>query len=255
MNNRPVFLSIKAQNNRKIMEIINRMTRKNNIKKVGKGFKDNIGRISNLVASGKRNEEETRRWCIDVLKGAMGYKDDEIETESKVLGKRVDIALKKGNSIFMVIECKAASVKLNSAAINQSASYAIALGAEWAVVTNGHQWMLHHVSPSRGGEPDIVQIFDISILDDDGVSDYDAMCLYLLTLKAIENGDTKHEFHSCNCATAESLFSALVDDETMTFISKKMEYNYKKNMGIDVSVDKEVIAEYIKDIQNIVFFG
>ena len=112
------------------------------LNKIDRAFGDQLERLISMIQKGKRNEEETRLWILDVIKTGLGYKNEDIETESKILGQRIDIALKSGGNVFMVIECKAATIKLNKAAINQAATYAIGLGAEWAVVTNGHRWRL-----------------------------------------------------------------------------------------------------------------
>ena len=60
---------------------------------INKGFSDNIGRLAKMISKGTRNEDETRRWIIDVLKQGFGYTDDDIETEYKALGQRVDLSL------------------------------------------------------------------------------------------------------------------------------------------------------------------
>lgn len=230
------------------MGILERMGKRKSIKNVSKGFIANIGRISQLVAGGKRNEEEVRRWCIDVLKSAMGYKDSEIETELKIMGRRVDIALKRDDKVFLVIECKAANVKLNDAAVNQAASYAVGLGSEWAAVTNGHSWKLYHVTPTKGIEPEIVELFDVSILDDDGISDDDAFNLYLLTAKAIFSGDTIELFHEINCLSFERLIEAVKTEEVSKLISLKIRESYKRNMGVSVNVGQEEVASYMEEI-------
>jgi predicted type IV restriction endonuclease len=229
------------------MQLLKNIKRRNSFKKIDKGFKSQIGRIASLVASGKRNEEETRRWCIDVLKTAMGYKDSEIETESKVLGQRVDIALKNNGKVFLVIECKAATVKLNQAAINQAATYAVGLGAEWAVVTNGHNWMLYHVSPTKGIEPDVIEIFNVSILDEDGISEDDAYYLYLLTSESIFSGETKQAFHDINCLSYANIQAAINNKDVLNLICKNMEANYRKNMGVAVDVSPDEIAPFINE--------
>ena len=88
--------------------ILGKINKKSRLSKINKEFKQQISRIATQIAKGKRNEEETRRWCVDILRSAMGYKDSDIETELTVLGRRVDIALKDSDKVFMVIECKAA---------------------------------------------------------------------------------------------------------------------------------------------------
>lgn len=227
--------------------VLSKFTRKSRIKKINKEFQQQVGRIALQVSRGKRNEEETRRWCVDLLKSpAMGYKEEDIETEARVLGKKVDIALKDDGKIFMVIECKAATVNANNNAINQAASYAVGLGAVWAVVTNGHNWSLYHVSPTKGVEPDITEIFDISILDEDGVSEDDAHCFYLLTKAAIDSGETKELFHDINCTSTGRMKSAVMSDEVVAVIRSKLEKDYREKMGVSVSIENQDVIDYFE---------
>ena len=161
------------------------LTGKKPIKKVskmtiGKGFKDNIGRLAKTISKGKRNEDETRRWIIDVLKEGLGYTEDDIETECTVLGKRADIVLMNGKQILAVIECKSANVQIKQTAINQAANYAIALGTEWAIATNGQSWGLYHVEQGKNNSPEIVELFSIELLDEDGISKDDISSLAML---------------------------------------------------------------------------
>ncbi len=227
---------------------LGKISKKSRLNKINKEFATQIGRIATQIAKGKRNEEETRRWCVDLLRSAMGYKDSEIETELSVLGQRVDIALKKGNHVFMVIECKAATMKLNNAAICQAANYAVALGADWAVVTNGHTWMLFHVAPVRGGEPDVVMVFDVSILDDDGLSKADVGYLYLLTKEAVSAGETMMGFHEANCITAERFKKALYCDEAVSAIVRRLESDYRTAMGVPVSIANDQVRSILMEL-------
>lgn len=233
--------------------VFSKFSKKSKIKKIGKEFQQQVGRIAMQLSKGRRNEEEARRWCVDLLKSpAMGYKEEDIETEARVLGKRVDIALKDDGRIFMVIECKAATVNINGNAINQAASYAVGLGAEWAAVTNGHNWCLYHVSATKGVEPDITEIFDISILDEDGVSEDDSYYLYLLTRFAIDSGETKELFHEINCTSVSRMRAAVLSDETVRLICKNLEDNYKEKMGISIAVDESEVYEFFEEMFDII---
>lgn len=227
---------------------LGKISKKSRLNKINKEFATQIGRIATQIAKGKRNEEETRRWCVDLLRSAMGYKDSEIETELSVLGQRVDIALKKGNHVFMVIECKAATMKLNNAAICQAANYAVALGADWAVVTNGHTWMLFHVAPVRGGEPELVMVFDVSILDDDGLSKDDVGCLYLLTREAVTSGETMQSFHEVNCMMPERLMAAMSCDEAVSAVVRRLESDYRTSMGAAVTITHDEVRTLVTDL-------
>lgn len=214
--------------------------------KIGKEISQHIGRIATQIASGKRNEEETRRWVVDMVRSAFGYKDDEIETELKVLGQRVDVALLDDGDVIAVIECKAATVQLGPSVLNQAANYAAALNAEWAILTNGNRWMMFHVVSRKGREPSIHQLFDVEVLDDDGLSKDDISNLYLITKQAILSGETKMEFHQGNVMAGEYLKTAISQPDVLTLIASKLKATYKANHGVTIEVNQELLKDILE---------
>jgi predicted type IV restriction endonuclease len=206
-------------------------------KKIETAIKRQIGRLFSSVQSGKRNEEETRIWILDFLKAGLGYKDHEIETEVKMLGKRADIVLKEHDQIFLVIECKSANVKLTKAAILQASAYAISVGASWAVVANGQRWQLFHVSPTKGVEPDITQIFDIELLDEDGLSEDDIFYLSLLQKESLKNGAARELYHTINAVSIKRIHDEIAHPDIVKVLCKRLEERYRRKMGVVVTID------------------
>lgn len=222
---------------------------------IAKGFSDNIGRLAKTISKGRRNEDETRRWVIDVLKDGLGYSEDDIETECAILGKRVDIALSHNDKIFAVIECKAANVSLKQTAINQAANYALALGAEWAITTNGQAWGLYHVEQAKASEPEIIEVFYIELLDEDGISKEDVDMLSLLTKKSILSGDTDENFNLMRILQPKNLYNAILSDSSINTICKELLKQYKKRYKIEFEDGvlnkedvKEIIESYLQDM-------
>lgn len=235
----------KEQRDRQVNESKEEVKIKN---KIANGFRKHHDRLLSIISKGKRNESEIIRYCLDVIKDGLGFSDKEIETELKVLGKRVDIAIKKDEKILMIIECKAANVRLTPAVRNQAARYATNLGTEWAVVTNGHIWQLNRIIQHPGKEPDCIEIFDISLTDEDGISDYEISCLYLLTSYSIESGDTDSDAHHCACTSFKRFATVMCSDKVIEFICKELSDSYQKEIGLHVKVDKEDIEDYVYDI-------
>ncbi len=211
-------------------------------------FQEMYDRLNLLASAKKGNESEIIRWCIDFIKNALGYEDQDIETELKVLGQRVDIAVKKNNKVLMVIECKSANVGLTPAFRNQVARYAVNLTTEWAVLTNGQIWKLYHIKPRPGEEPDCTEVFDIFLLDEEGFSEYEADCLYLLTPYSIESGEIAVNAYYCACISEKRLFPAMFSERVINAICEELEENYKKETGVEVSIDKEDIEEFVNGI-------
>ena len=215
--------------------------------KIFGAFQEIQKRLSILVDKGKRNESEVQRWCIDFLKGGLGYKDEEIETELKILGQRVDIAIKRDDKVLMVIECKSANVSLTPTVRNQAVRYAVNFGAEWAVTTNGQIWKLYQITSRPGEEPECTEVFDIFLLDENGVSEYELDCLFLLTSESLESGNTARNAHFCACMSEKYLLPALTSPKVVEVICKELEETYFKETGFRTEADRNSIVEYIKD--------
>lgn len=200
------------------------------------------GRLRSIIKKGERNEEETRLWVRDFLKDALGYTNEDIETEFKVLGKRVDIVLKEQDKVLLVIEIKSATERLNSASKNQSVNYATSLHCEWTLVCNGHIWQLYHIKPNIGSAPEVVKVFEISLFDDDGLSLKDIRNLGYLTKSSICKGKTLKLYHTDQCLT--DLKNFLYSDESLSFIKAKMVEKYKE----PVNIDDEDLIKKLNDI-------
>lgn len=217
------------------------------IKNLNSSFSDRISKLAKMIAKGNRNEEETRRWVIDILKNGFGYSDDAIETEVKTLGQRVDIVIKSVNQIILVIECKAANIKINQSAINQAANYATSLGADWALVTNGQCWQLYHVEAVKGSDPEIVEVFDVQLFDEDGLSKNDIQDLYLISEKSLLNGDTDIAYHYANIQSPEFIASCLLSENVINSVSKEILKQYKNVYGVKFDeIDKKYLHNMIK---------
>ena len=100
------------------------------------------------------NEESVRQYFIHYLIDVQNIPPHFISVERQIsyLGhlKRYDIVIyKKNTEIFMVIECKASSVELSQATINQAAVYNTGLNAEYIGVTNGKQSLYIQLDTSQ----------------------------------------------------------------------------------------------------------
>jgi hypothetical protein len=107
--------------------------------------------------------------------------------------------------VYLIIECKNIRSKLPNRTLEQAIGYAAHLSADWAATTNGQQWRLYRVVPVRGRDPKAVQIFDVALLDEDGMSNEDAENLCMLTARAILSGDTERRYHRTACTSERSL--------------------------------------------------
>lgn len=221
--------------------------RQHMISSIQDGFRRFHPRLGEIANSQRASEEEVRRWCVDVLENVLGYSKNEIDTEVKTLGGRVDIALKKGNDIFLVIECKNIRSKLNSNVRDQAAGYATSLAVHWAVTTNGQNWRLYRVIPQSGRDAHCSEIFDVSLLDEDGVSDIDAEKLYLLTSRAVFGGDLENESHLVACTSKKNVLKALTSERVIKALRLELADSYKEQQGKALPLDDEKVREALQD--------
>ena len=211
------------------------------------GFRLLHPRLKEISQNPSSSEEQVRVWCIDAIRSALGYRDEEIDTECRVLSGRVDIAIKKDNRILIVVECKNIRSRLGGSVRDQGGAYAATLSAEWMVVTNGDLWKLYRVVPRNGQEPKLELIFDISLLDEDGISDRDAENLYLLTSRAMTCGDTQKVYHNVCCLSSLRLRSALFSERVVKAMRLELLQTYQEESQVRLSLDDEEILEALKD--------
>lgn len=211
------------------------------------GFKSLHGRLQSLAQEAGNKEEQVRIWCIDALRTALGYEDEEIETERKVLNGRIDIAIKKEGKILIVIECKAIRSRLGTSVLDQAGTYAATVSASWAVITNGDIWKLYRVIPRNGQEPRMELVFDISLLDEDGISVRDAENLYLLTSRAMSCGDTEKAYHRVVCKNGLRLRSALFSERVVKAMRLEVISAYESEWETKVQIDDEEMLEALRD--------
>lgn len=96
-------------------------------------------------------EEQVRRWMIDELV-AVGVARERIAVEYSITvsGRRlrVDLAVfaPRSTSITAIVECKAPSVPLTAATLEQAAAYNSVVGARYIIATNGHSTLIYNSS-------------------------------------------------------------------------------------------------------------
>lgn len=222
--------------------------RERHLKRIKKEFRTFHKRLSAIANQEQSSEEEVRRWCIDVLKAALGYDDAEIDTEMCALNQRIDIALKEQDKVFMVIECKNIRSRLPNQVRDQAVMYAVNKSADWAVITNGQVWKLFRVIPTKGSDPRVVEVFDLGLLDEDGVSDRDVEFLFLLTKRAIKSGDSERHFHRTCCLDAERLVKAMSSDRVARCLKMSLMQSYADETGSRVPITVEDVIEKVKEL-------
>ena len=218
------------------------------IDSICQGFRQMHPRLASIAEAQKSSEEQVRLWVIDALSDVLGYTHaEEIDTEVRALGQRVDVVLKKDGQIFLVIECKNIRNKLRSKVTEQAVAYATSLSAKWVVTTNGQIWKLFQVTPRKGQEPKVTEIFDVALLDEDGVSEIDAECLYLLTSRAVFGGDLERKSHYIACTSKKRILKALASERVTKALRLELTSSYEEEYEKRVNLKGEDVEAVLEE--------
>ena len=222
--------------------------RKAHYKHIREEFRPFLRRLKAIAGADGSSEEEVRRWCVDVLRTVLGYDDADLDTEMSAIGQKIDIAIKHDGKVILIVECKNVRHKLPNSARDQAVVYAANKSADWAVVTNGQGWGLYRVIPVKGHDPRVVEVFNISLLDDDGLSDWDVERMYLLTKRSILRGETEKEFHLVQCLDNQRMLLALSSKRVIRSTRRALMQSYKKEPGEIVVLTAEEVREQLREL-------
>jgi uncharacterized protein YbaR (Trm112 family) len=215
--------------------------------RIRKEFRPFLKQLEAISECGSYSEEKVRVWCFDVLRKVLGYKDEDLDLELTAVNKRIDIAIKHDGNVLLIIECKKGNTPPPKAR-KQAVNYAMARSANWAIVTNGQNWELHRVIPVHGQDPLVVEVFNISLLDDDGLSMYDAERLYLITKRALLRGETEKEFHRARCLENERLWTSMLSDRAVSAIRRSLVAAYKKEFRQALKITDDDVYEALQEL-------
>lgn len=242
-SNAPSATQSKARQRRKKNEI-----REEHYSQIRTNLPGYLQRLRAIASQESSSEEQIRIWCIDVLRSALGYDDADIDTEMTALGQRIDIAIKHDGRVLMVIECKNIRNRLASSTRDQVVNYASSKSADWAVITNGQIWKLFRIIPVKGHDPQVIQVFDVALFDDDGLSEYDVQCLYLLTKRALIKNDSDREFHLQQSITDRRMLDAITHEKAISVLRRLLAEAYRNEFDIRVKLDDEMVKERLEQL-------
>lgn len=157
-------------------------------KRVSSRIKDNLKRYQKILEVLKArdvSEADTVTVVKDILEDVFGFdKYTEITSEHAIRGTYCDLALQIDSKLSFLIEVKAIGISLKESHVKQAVDYASNQGCDWAVLTNGIQWILYNVVFSKPIEKREVVKFDL--LELGSRSDEDLERLFLLTREGIK---------------------------------------------------------------------
>lgn len=179
------------------------------------------------------NEAETRTCIYDIFEW-LGYTrfvqiTQEYATTESGDAERCDLAIRldeKSPPKFLV-EIKRVKTSLSKKHLRQIGHYAIDKGCEWALLTNGKEWQLYHISYDQ--PPELTMVHSWNIVDDDlsiVAEKFDLICY-----KNLKKGLLEQEWIIMNALTPRNLLKTILSKDSMTLIRRSL----RRTSGVAVS--------------------
>jgi hypothetical protein len=171
--------------------------------------------VPNLIKAREDNlaEADTAAWVCKFFEEVLGYDFQDISHEvSMKYGKHSDVCLKIDGKVRLLVEFKAAANKLRDKDILQLDRYASENNHHWALLTNGVDWHLHHLTFDDG--IDYEKAFDVSI-DNEETLNNAVELLALLHKKSIAKDELENWWGIASALSPQSLAKALFDEDVL----------------------------------------
>jgi len=195
------------------------------------------------VAKADGNEAETRRRVERIFESLMGYDTlKHITREHAVHGvgdtEYCDFAIQLDNKESSVptvlVELKKVNVDLMPKHLKQVSSYAINMGCEWVLLTNGKEWKLYHISFGQPPQPKLVDSWNL--INDDPV--ILAEKFSLVGYKNVKKGGLARLWEKSNVLSAQNILKIILSEQSISSIRSKL----KKTTEVTVSPEEIVGA-------------
>lgn len=155
--------------------------------KVNTRLVDGIKRFKPVVTKAKDkdvNESDTVTIITDMLSDVFGYdKYTDITSEYAIKKTFCDLAIEIDGTLRILIEAKAAGLKLKEQHIKQAVDYGANSGIDWVILTNSVNWMVYKIVFGKPVYAELVYEFDFTELNPKKATDIEL--LYYLTKEAM----------------------------------------------------------------------
>ncbi len=195
------------------------------------------------------NETETRKHVNHIFGTVMGYDIFKHITSEYAISSagdtlHCDIAVKiereETSAPALLVELKRVNIDLTSKHLRQAASYAIDIGGEWVLLTNGREWKLYHIS---FGKPPQTKLIDSwNLINDNPVTL--AEKFNLIGYKNIKKGGLDKLWEKSNVLTPHNILKVILSEESIKLIRREI----KK--ATEVTVSPEEIVGAIRRMLN-----
>jgi predicted type IV restriction endonuclease len=201
------------------------------------------------VAKADGNEAETRRRVERIFESLMGYDVlKHISREHAVHGvgdtEHCDFAIQLDNKEstvpLIMVELKRVNIDLVSKHLKQVTSYAINMGCEWSLLTNGKEWKLYHITYGQPPQTKLVESWNL-ITDEPAIL---ANKFALIGYKNIKRNGLALLWEKRNVLTAKNVLKIILSEQSLSSIRREIK------RATDVAVTPEEIVGAIRHMLN-----
>ena len=153
------------------------------------------------------NEADTVQRICHFFDKVLGYDPlRDIGREAEMKGKYVDVSIKIDDQVRLLVEAKAAGVRLRDRHIEQAQAYASRNNYQWVLLTNGVDWNLYHLTFEEGIEYE--RAFTVNLDAEAGLEEAAAR-LGVLHKKSLSRGQLDEYWEKTTALGASSICRAL----------------------------------------------
>lgn len=167
------------------------------------------------------NESDTVSIITDILADIFGYeKYVEITSELAIRGTYCDLAVKCGDKIQYLIECKAIGTELKEAHLRQAVGYGANKGIQWVILTNSVDWQIYRIRFEQPLAWDQVARFDLtsgSAKDDKLIA-----MLCLIAKEGVEKGARDDLYEKIQCVNRFVIGAILQSEPVVTIVRREL---------------------------------
>jgi hypothetical protein len=188
------------------------------------------------IAKVDSNEAETRRRIERIFDTILGYDVfKHITREHAIHGvadtEHCDFAVMpdsgESETPAMIVEIKKVGINLALKHLKQVASYAINIGCEWVLLTNGREWRLHHIT--FGQPPQTKLIESWNLINDDPATLHKKF--EIVSYKNLRKQGLDKLWEKRNVLTPPNMLKVLMSEDSIKLVQRGI----KKATEVNVS--------------------
>ncbi len=213
-------------------------------KRVAERIVSQSKRYQGILADAKNRdvgESDTRLIINDMLADVLGYKKFiEITSEYCIKGTYVDLAVKIGEEIRFLVECKAIGATLKEAHVKQAIDYGANHGIEWVILSNGVIWQIYKIHLAKAIEKTL--IYEVDFLTTSPKNQQLIECLGNLSREGFTQSSMAAFCQQQQITSKFALAAILLSPPMLTAIRKEI-----RRINPSVKVDEELLKTTLEN--------